>query len=232
MKPYVFKNQIDKALADYGEAIRLSPKFTMAYFNRGNLWQAVGKLDKAIADYGEAIKSDPREFRSYCNRGILLQTLGKFDQALADFDAFVQLAPRNFLGYANRGRVWEVKGEYNKAIADYETAIKINPNHARSFNSIAWMLATCLDQTGRNGKRAVEMATKACELSGWRDKGYLDTLAASHAEAGNFAEAVKWQSKAMELASEKEKVSYRSRLDLYKAGKPYHVERKKMPAKS
>ena len=36
----------------------------------------------------------------------------------------------------------------------------------------------------------------------------------------------------MELASEKEKASYRSRLDLYKAGKSYHTESARPPAKS
>jgi tetratricopeptide (TPR) repeat protein len=49
----------------------------------------------------------------------------------------------------------------------------------------------------------------------------LDTLAAAYAEAGDFDKAVQWQEKAIELAPEEAKNHYRSRLDLYKSGRPY-----------
>ena len=51
----------------------------------------------------------------------------------------------------------------------------------------------------------------------------LDTLAAAFAELGDFASAVKWQSKAIELlADDKTKDDYRTRLKLYERKKPYH----------
>ena len=46
----------------------------------------------------------------------------------------------------------------------------------------------------------------------------------AHAEAGDFASAVKWQTKAMEMAPDDEKADYQYCLDLYLAGKPYHEE--------
>ena len=49
----------DKAIADYGEAIRLDPKYAAAYNNRGIAWSAKSEYDMAIADYGEAIRLDP-----------------------------------------------------------------------------------------------------------------------------------------------------------------------------
>lgn len=51
--------------------------------------------------------------------------------------------------------------------------------------------------------------------------------AAAYAENGEFGEAVKWQEKAIELAPTSEKADLRSRLELYKSGKPYRDEPKK-----
>ncbi len=66
------------------------------------------------------------------------------------------------------------------------------------------------------------MAIEACELTRWKEAYCLETLAAAHAEAGDFASAVKWQVKAIELeADPKEKEEYRPRLKLFQEKKPY-----------
>lgn len=80
----------------------------------------------------------------------------------------------------------------------------------------------------RDGKKAVEYARTACELTQWKDVALLDTLAAAYAEAGEFDEAIKWQEKALnspDLASrfggEAELEKARLRLKLYQERKPY-----------
>ena len=65
------------------------------------------------------------------------------------------------------------------------------------------------------------LATKACQRTDWEDYGSIDTLAAAHAEAGNFDEAVRWQKKALELAAPKSKKKCCSRLALYESHQPY-----------
>jgi hypothetical protein len=77
----------------------------------------------------------------------------------------------------------------------------------------------------RDGAKAVENATKACELTDWNNADYLDTLAASYAEVGDFDSAVKRQKEAIDLltedASAESLSNYESRLNLYQSGKPY-----------
>ena len=65
-------------------------------------------------------------------------------------------------------------------------------------------------------------------MTNWKDAGSIDTLAAAHAEAGNYGEAVKWQKKAMEDESlmAREGDEMKKRLELFAAKKPYREEPK------
>ena len=57
---WVEKGELDKAIADFDEAIRLDPRSARAYANRGVVWRKKSELDKALADFNEAIRLDPR----------------------------------------------------------------------------------------------------------------------------------------------------------------------------
>jgi serine/threonine-protein kinase len=70
----------------------------------------------------------------------------------------------------------------------------------------------------------VREAATACKLSSWQDAAQLQILAAAHAEAGDFEEAVKWQEKALGMVPESQTADLQSRLALYLAGKPYRLE--------
>ena len=101
--------------------------------------------------------------------------------------------------------------EFAEAIADFTEAVRLDPSFASAYDNRARVWATCPVDRLRNGKQAVESATRACELADWKAPAFLDTLAAAYAEAGDFHAAAETQARAIGLIND-----YDARLKLYK----------------
>jgi serine/threonine-protein kinase len=120
------------------------------------------------------------------------------------------------------GKALIARGHRDEAIAELQAGIKLKPKDPDVLKDVSWFLATSPHSKQRDGKAAVEFATKACELTEWKNPDYLNTLAAACAESGDFDAAVKWQTKAIDLlADQNEKGDYSARLKLYQEKKPY-----------
>ncbi len=113
------------------------------------------------------------------------------------------------------------QGEYALAAKYCSDVIRLTPNNHFAYNGLAWLRATCPDGAQRDGKEAISLATKACELTEYKQGWILDTLAAAYAENGEFDKAVRWQKQAVLLAEDKLKEKLRERLLLFESGRPY-----------
>ena len=85
------KQQYDAAIAAFSEAIRLNPKYAVAYCNRGNAYGRKGENDEAVADYTTAIRLNPKDAIAYNKRGICFENKGEHEKAIADFTDSIQL---------------------------------------------------------------------------------------------------------------------------------------------
>ena len=216
------KKQYDRAVADLTEAIRLDPRNAVGYHERGSLYGELKQFDQAIADYSMVIRLEPNVASCYCSRAFAFKAAKNFEKAIADYNEAIRLDPKDSDAYCGRGWVWHEMHQYAAALADFDQALRTAARDVCAIDGRAWIAATCPDASLRDGKKAVELAIEACELSRWKEAYCLETLAAAYAETGDFPSAVKWQTKAIELeADPKEKADYEGRLKLYQDKKPF-----------
>lgn len=211
------------AVSHFSKRLTQNSKDAEAWLARGLVFHYQGDFAKALADMQQAIALHPSAL-AYRSRGLTFYAQRELDKALADYEQALKLETKDVPTLNNRGNVWVDKGDYTRALADFEAALAIDASDLLTHNNLAWLKATCPNEKFRDGAKAVELATKACELGRWRDAQGLDTLAASHAELGQFDKATEAQKRALELATAPEKPSLEKRLKLYEAKQPYREE--------
>lgn len=91
------KGDINQAIANFNQAIRLDSNNSYAYYNRGYAQYLRGETDLAIADYSQAIKFDPDYVNSYISRGVIYADKREFNRAITDFETALRLEPDNSL---------------------------------------------------------------------------------------------------------------------------------------
>ena len=147
-KTYLNQNDLDQAIAEFTEALRLDPNLaaakgnlTAAYYNRGVRSFRNGDSDRAIADLTEAAALTPNDTDIYAARGMIYGKKGNHDGAINDFTEAIRLAPKTISFYHSRaGHYCDKRNEYlakgddidyfkylDLAIKDLEDGLKIVP---------------------------------------------------------------------------------------------------------
>jgi tetratricopeptide (TPR) repeat protein len=217
---------LEDAITHFTARIRQNKKDAYAYVCRGTARKMNEAYDAALKDYNEAIRLESDSAAWFVQRGTAWEAKKEYGQAMKDYNEAVRLDPRYVYAFNNRGNVWAVRKEYDKALKDYDEVVRLAPRYEFGYCNRAWLRATCPDAKYRNGRKAVESARMACDLTGWKDANTLDTLAAAYAEFGKFDEAVRWQMRSLELLGPAKKTAtdYQQRLKLYLERKPYRKQ--------
>jgi tetratricopeptide (TPR) repeat protein len=130
------KAGVNKAIADYTQALKLDPNLAAAYYERGGSYWLIGDYDRAIKDFNTALRLNPNYAAAYNNRGDAYAGKGDYDRAIADYSAALRIDPNDAISYYNRGSAYYSKRMYDQAIADYSAALRINPSFVAAKNGL------------------------------------------------------------------------------------------------
>jgi tetratricopeptide (TPR) repeat protein len=201
---YYQLSETDHALEDIDEVIRRQPQLLQAHLMRSELLAANKHVDQAIEGLERLLPLAPDQPR-------LLEPLATYyligGQPRKAIDAFTKVLaqdPDDYHSLRFRGDAYLNIGKHSEAIADFDRAMKADEAEKDDglLNNFAWVLATSPTDSLRDGKRAVELANKAAELTTYQVPHILSTLAAAYAETGDFENAKKWSAKSIEVAED------------------------------
>ena len=212
-----------EAMAHYKEALRLKPGVAEVHSALANLLLRLGRAAEAVEHYEKALKLKPDLPQDHHNLGYALVRLRRPKEAIAHYEEALRLRPDYVSTRNDLALALQRLGRFREAAAHLNKALQLKPDYALAVSSLAWLLATCPDASVRDGRRAVTLARRLSETTGHKDPVVLNALAAACAETGNYEEAVRSQEKAVLLAPDRMKNVFRRYLELYKAGKPYHM---------
>jgi hypothetical protein len=121
-------------------------------------------------------------------------------------------------------------GMFAQEVIARRATTDLAPEQAYFHNHLAWRLATCMDESVRDGADALKHAVKACKLAPakYAKCMYADTLAAAYAECGQFDTAIARQRIALDNCGDDNKgfeQSFRMRLETYRSGEPWREGR-------
>ncbi|MCI0341201.1 MAG: tetratricopeptide repeat protein, partial [Planctomycetales bacterium] len=124
---------LDGALADYDQVIRLDPGDPRGYLGRGIVRDARGDRRGAIADFGESLRLDPAPPAAWNNRGNARAAVGELAGAMEDFGEVLRRDPAHARAWNNRGLARILTGDRAGAIADLDQAIRLDPAYANAY---------------------------------------------------------------------------------------------------
>jgi tetratricopeptide (TPR) repeat protein len=197
---YYELKQTDKALEDVERALEVQPQRVEPHLMRAEILAASGRMKEAIAQLEKLLELAPSQEHVLSQLGTFYIIDGQPRKAIEMFSRVLEQDSDNIRALRFRADAYLNLGEHDKAIADFEHILPQFEDDQSVLNNYAWVLATSPDDELRNGKRALELATKAAELTGYETPHILSTLAAAYAETGDFENAKKWSTKSIELS--------------------------------
>lgn len=224
-KVYLKQGKFNEAVACFNELLKRNKNSAEVYYNLGIALSLQKKYEEAIKHFAKALELDPKYPDAHNNMGIALLATGKNAEAIKYFNEALRIRSNDAGLYENLGNAYVQSGKYDLAVRNWAKALDLKPNNTEIINNMAWVLATTGDISVQDANKAVELAQHACELTGYKNPNFLDTLAAAYAAAGRFDNAVKTAKQALDIAKsggQEDLINeIQNHIKLYQAGQPY-----------
>ena len=190
----------EQAQIEFEEAVRINPDFAPSQKSLGGVLFKLQHYTEALDHYKKGLELAPEDSYhwNYCARCSYI--LGRLNDALVYYRKSLAIGddpsvPQKINEILQRQALAKQQNTGLRAVLEKD------PDRVEALNNLAWFLATSLSEDERNGNEAIQLATRACELS----HNYpvcVSTLAAAYAEAGQYDKALASAEMACSLAEQ------------------------------
>jgi tetratricopeptide (TPR) repeat protein len=124
---------LDGAVAEFKEMVRLDPKLPWAHHWLVGVWADKDEIDAAVTFYEEALRLHPNEAWARMGLACALNGKGDVDAAIRYCKESIEL-DANYIAYNTLGAYLLLQRDFDGAVAAAEEAIRLNPNFIALHN--------------------------------------------------------------------------------------------------
>jgi len=167
---YNLRKDYDKALAEYGSALKMAPDqgdilnqfleiqtHAHKHLVREFLKRKGGQASD-LNQFLQMLEINPTDAEAVFRIGFVYQNVGWLDAAIGQYEQVLRIDPGNSQARHNLAVAYSKKGWYDKALQELETVITLNPSFSESYAYAGFIYV------GRGDtNRAIELLEKALE---------------------------------------------------------------------
>lgn len=208
----------------FTHALAVTPNNDVALNNLGIIFMDKGQLDDAISKLQAAVDLRPENGPAHNNLAKALLQKGRMNEAMVHYRKFLEIEPNNVEARNIMGTALIQQGRVREAVEQWQEALTIQPDNGNAASNLAWVFATCPEDSIRNGPRALQLAEEALRISGGKIPMVFRIVAAAYAENGRFGDAIQAAQQGADLADVQGNAALatelRSNIASYEAGRP------------
>lgn len=125
------------AIGYYDQALRIDPKSTEAYYNKGKFYQDVKQYDKAIETYNTLLSIDSTYTAALYNIGAINYVNEKYMDAVRFFSKTICFNPQHVEAFYARGLSYKYLNDKSKAVADFKMAVQLKPDYGAARDALS-----------------------------------------------------------------------------------------------
>ena len=133
---YYGLGELEKALQEEQEAIRINPDMSVAYITLGQVYEQQGNMESAQLMFSKAAELDPENGLAWYYLGETQETLEQYEDALVSFQAAAEADSEWSVPRFALGEVLVKMGNDEESLAEYQAAITIDPSWALPYYSM------------------------------------------------------------------------------------------------
>lgn len=193
---------ISEALQHYKSVLQIDSANSAVHLALGNTLFSTGDTEGAIEHLRAVLKIEPDNSEAQLNLASALASEGKLPEAVAAYETTLRLVPNSALAHYQFGIALLDGHREKEALREFREALRLTPESVLTLDKMGWILSTSPEAAVRNGKEAITLAQRACEITQNGNPFTLSTLSAAYAEDGQFDKAIASAEKSKSLTDQ------------------------------